>query len=334
MAIETQHMQELSVIGNALNQSQSVVILEHEKPDGDCIGSGLALSMFLSSMDKKVALLSPDPHPVVYDFLPGQWLYTVSSLFDQGSFQDAITVFLDCASPERTGQALSFAMGRPWINIDHHVSNLQFGDINLVDSDASAAGELVFFLLKAMNAQITKDMATCLYVAIATDTGGFRYQNTTPRALRVAAELVGLGASPSEIAGHLYEARTLSSIVLLCTVLKTLAFHHEGKVALVEVTDGMVEEAGSSFEEAEGIIDYPRSISGVEVSLCFKEDSSNEGVRISMRSKSKIDVSSLAGLFGGGGHPRAAGAFVQGSMEEVKSKVLKALDDPVLWTDS
>jgi phosphoesterase RecJ-like protein len=326
--------QEFEQIAGLLAKCTKVVILEHEKPDGDSIGSGLAFALALSFLGKKAALLSQDPHPGIYDFLPGSHLHITAASVEAGDLVPELAVFLDCTGPERAGTVLEHVKGKTSINIDHHVSNSMFGHINLVDPDASATGELVFFLLRVMGIPITRDIATCLYVALVTDTGGFRYQNTTPRAFHVAAELIDAGANPSQVADYLYETKTLSSVVLLRDALHTLTLHSGGKVASVDVTSEMVKNAGALFEETEGIIDYPRSIAGVEVSLCFKENEDRSGVHVSLRSRSRVDVSKIAASLGGGGHPRAAGVFIQGSLDEVKGMVLEVLGESESWTDS
>ncbi len=317
--------EETTRISEVLRQSKSVLILEHKKPDGDCIGSGLGLALGLLFLGKRVLLLSQDAHPSSYDFLPGQYLHSTISEMTSDPVSFDTVVFLDCTDPHRTGKCLSFAVGDMIINIDHHVSNSQYGDVCLVDPGASSTGELVFFLLKALGVPITRNIALCLYCAIASDTGGFRYQNTTARALWVASELVEVGADPSRVADYLFETRSLSSLLLLRSALQTLTLHFGGNVASVEVTRDMVENSGSSFDETEGIINYPRSIEGVEVALCFKETPDGQGVDVSFRSKHRVDVAKIAESLGGGGHARAAGAFILGSLDQAKIKVFGVL---------
>ncbi|HHY12058.1 MAG TPA: bifunctional oligoribonuclease/PAP phosphatase NrnA [Firmicutes bacterium] len=334
MAKKIPHRDKLEQIATIIAESKRVLILEHEKPDGDCIGSGLALALVVSSLGKKAMLLSQDPHPATYDFLPGAHLHTMTSCLEPEETDPDVTVFLDCTGPERAGEALSYARSKTWINIDHHVSNSQFGHASLVDPDAAATGELVFFLLKAMGAAIDTDVATCLYAALVSDTGGFRYQNTSPRCFHVAAELIDSGANPSQVADYLYETRSLSSLLLLKNALHTLALHKGGKLASIDVTAQMLKDARASFEDANSVIDYPRSIAGVEVALCFKENQDQATVHLSLRSRSKVDVSKVAVSLGGGGHPRAAGAVVEGTLEQVRARVFGVLDGLGIWTDS
>ncbi|HOB30573.1 MAG TPA: bifunctional oligoribonuclease/PAP phosphatase NrnA [Bacillota bacterium] len=325
MTMSVAWREETTQIGEVLRQSEKVLILEHEKPDGDSIGAGLGLVLGMLFLGKNAILLSQDPHPSTYDFLPGRHLHIVVSDMksEYGPF-DAV-VFLDCADRARAGAAVEFAKGDIVINIDHHVTNSMFGDINLVDPGASSTSELVFYLLKTMQVPITRNIAICLYTGIISDTGAFRYENTTSRTFAVASHLVDAGADPSRIANQLYECRTASFLLLLGKALQTLSLHHDGKVASVEITREMIRDAGSSFQETDGIVDYPRSIEGVEVALCFKERPDGIGVDVSFRSKCRVDVSKIAEALGGGGHPRAAGATITGSMEEAKDKVFSLL---------
>ncbi len=323
----------LKRIAAILGENERFLILEHEKPDGDCIGSGLALALALSSLGKTVLLLSQDPHPPSYDFLPGRYLHFTTANVERQEIRPDVTVFVDCTDPERTGNALAYAGTGTWVNIDHHISNSMFGHVSLVDPDAAATGELIFFLLHAMDVTPNDDIATCLYVALVSDTGGFRYQNTSPRTLRVAARLIELGADPSKVAESLYENRSFSSMMLLKTALGTLALRKKGRIASIDITAQMMKDAGASDEDADFVIDYPRCIFGVEVALRFKEDMARKAVHLSLRSKSRVNVSKVAGLLGGGGHPRAAGVVLEGTLEEVKTRVFGVLDGLDIWTD-
>lgn len=324
----------LSDIKRLIEKHHSFVLLEHEKPDGDCVGSGLALVQALQNLGKQALLISQDPHPAVYDFLPGNEFHTRAQYIEPEDFHAEVAVFIDCTDPERAGKGLELAKNSVWVNIDHHVSNTGFGDVSLVCPSAAATGEIIYKLLLAMEVSITKEIATCLFVAIATDTGGFRYQNTTKETFEIAGALTGYGANPWEIAEQIFETRSVSSVLLLGKALNTLKVSRGGKLATLAVTRDMMAQAGASADETEGIIGFPRSISGVEVSLLFREMEDGSGFHVSFRSRSKVDVSKIAMRLGGGGHPRAAGALVGGTLEEAFRKVLAILDELDIWTDS
>lgn len=317
-----------------LNQYDSFVLLEHQKPDGDCVGSGLALVQALRALGKQALLVSDDPHPALYDFLPGRQFHSRAGYLKGEDYNPQVAVFLDCTDPERAGKGLEFAQGKLWVNIDHHVSNSRFGAINLVNPDAAATGELVYDVLNGLGAPIDRDIAVCLYVAIITDTGGFRYQNTTKRTHLLTADLMDRGVNGAEVFDRVFDTRTVSSIMLLARTLSTLQLYHEGKLAAVFLTQEMIKLSGASSDETEGIIGYPRSIAGVEVSLFFKEADEPGSIHVSLRSRSVVDVAAVAKSLGGGGHPRAAGALIKGTMEEVTKKVMSHLDKLDIWTDS
>ncbi|MBE3519234.1 MAG: bifunctional oligoribonuclease/PAP phosphatase NrnA [Firmicutes bacterium] len=299
------------------------VILEHEKPDGDCVGSSLALALALENWGKQALIVSDDPHPVIYDFLPGQEHFTRTGYLDLADFYAEVAIFLDCGEPERCGHALPFAKkAKYWINIDHHVSNTKFGDAVLVDPSAAATGEILWHFFRELGVNIDARIAACLYVAVLTDTGSFRYENTTPRALRMAADLIERGARPQEISELVYEAKPLSSVMLLGEALQTLEIHAGGKIACVSVTREMMKKVAATSEDTEGIITYPRSIQGVMVAVQFRE--ADEGVHVSFRTRRTVDAARIAETFGGGGHPRAAGALIKGkTLPEVKTLVLE-----------
>lgn len=301
----------------------SFVILEHEKPDGDCVGSALAFALALEKMGKHGLIVTDDPHPAIYGFLPGQAHATRTGYLDPADFSAEVAVFLDCGEPERCGSALGFAKkARLWVNIDHHVSNTGFGDAVLVDPLASATGEILWYFFLESGVPVDASIATCLYTAILTDTGSFRYENTTARALRVAACLVEKGARPQEITELVYEAKPLSSILLTAEALRTLELYAEGSIACISITREMMRKVAATPEDTEGIITYPRSIQGVLVAVQFREG--DDGTHVSFRTRRGVDASRLAERLGGGGHPRAAGAFIKGkTIPEIKDYVLE-----------
>lgn len=212
--------------------------------------------------------------------------------------------------------------GTPVINVDHHVTNKMFGTYNYVDPGAAAVGEQVYRILTAMRVPVDRDMATCLFTALGTDSGFFRFSNTTPTTLRIAARLVEKGAEPFRISEQVYETKTLSSLKLLGRVLDTLKIDDAGKVAWVEIRREWLSEFGVDEGQTEGFVNYPRMVKGVEVALLFRE--SEEGkIRVGMRSRGDFDVSALAEAFDGGGHSRAAGCSVDAaSLDDARQMVL------------
>jgi phosphoesterase RecJ-like protein len=243
---------------------------------------------------------------------------------------------VDCGQITRLGKAfLEFNRRGTLINIDHHVSNDNFGDINIVIPEASAAGEIIFDLLKAAGMEITPEIATNLYVAIHTDTGSFRYSSATTGSFVKAGELVRLGADPREVAVKVYENYPEKKFKLLGMVLNTLELVEvglNGKVATVVVTLDMMNRAGADKADADGFVNYARSIEGVEVGVLLRE-CGPEAYKISFRSKGNIDVSAVAQAFGGGGHINASGCNIEGSLEEVKKKVVDLLRERILTTE-
>lgn len=296
-----------------LQRSNTIILTAHVQPDGDCLGSMLALNHYLISIGKDVRMILDDDIPALYKFLPGH----------QGIIKPAATVIsadllvvLDASDIDRIGKVKEH-VNAPILNIDHHLSNTKFADYWYIDKHSAATGEIIFQLLTMLNASITADIATCLYTAIATDCGFFRYANTAVATMRYAADLMEYGAKPNLIAESM-ETKPLESILTLANVLKTLELHHGGKIATITV----LADTLSTLDSTEGFINYPRIIEGVEIAIMFK-DMSDGMIRVSLRSKT-ADVSQLALAFGGGGHARAAGCGIMGKMDEVSQKVLHA----------
>jgi len=296
-----------------LLQHANIVVTAHIHPDGDSLGSMLALSAYLTAAGKNVRLLLDDEIPKLYGFLPG---INAIEQPDSRKIKADLLVILDASDLERIGRVKD-AVDAPILNIDHHVSNTKFADYLFLDSRSAATGEIILRLLKFLKADITAAIATSLYTAIATDCGFFRYANTSADTMRYCAELIDCGVKPHLISEEL-ESKPLSSIVNLSKILETLDLFYDGKIATITVTA----ETMADNESTEGFINYPRIIEGVEVAIMFKA-TDNATCRVSMRSK-RLDVSKLALSFGGGGHAKAAGCTLNGSLAEVKAKVVAA----------
>jgi bifunctional oligoribonuclease and PAP phosphatase NrnA len=294
-------------------------MLGHVHPDGDVLGTLLALGLALESDGWTVVYGGPHPAPAVLDFLPGVERYRVLSRIE-GPFD--VAVLTDCPNPDRTEGLLEQARtaARCVVNIDHHPDNRHYGHVNWIVPSAAATGELVYELLRGLNLAIAPAVATNLFTAIHTDTGSFRYSNVTPDTLRVAADLVAAGADPAFVSGALYERRGRDALRWLGEVLARVQVTEDGRVAWVALPPGLVPE---SFVEGEDLVSYPRSIDSVRVACLFRERDGR--VKISLRGKGDVDVSRIAARFGGGGHPNAAGCTVAGTLDGVTGDILAAV---------
>jgi len=296
-----------------LLRSNTIILTAHMQPDGDCLGSMLALHHYLVSIGKNVRMVLDDDVPDLFKFLPGH--QGIEKPTAQLISADLLIV-LDASDVERIGKVKEH-IDAPILNIDHHITNTKFANYWYIDQRSAATGEIIFQLLTLLKANMTSDMATCLYTAIATDCGFFRYANTSVQTMRYAADLMQCGAVPYVISEYL-ETKPLESILALSKVLETLKLHHHGKIATITIFP----ETLNILDSTEGFINYPRVIEGVEIAIMFKV--MNEGlIRISFRSKT-TDVSQLALGFGGGGHARAAGCTIMGTIDAVATKVLGA----------
>jgi bifunctional oligoribonuclease and PAP phosphatase NrnA len=300
------------------------LLTSHINPDGDAIGSELGLARLLRSMGKGAVVWNRDPIPTIYRPLPGSERVHTGEEPPAGFPDrfDAIVV-LECPSPDRTGleQHLS---ARPIINIDHHLGNQLYGSVNWVDSAAPAVGEMVYRLAQGLKLTLDPETASCLYLTLVTDTGGFRFSNATPAAFEAAAALVRDGAHPEQVSQWLYESQPLPVVRLIGEMLQTLEIHEDGRVATARLTPEMFERVGAQPGDSEGLIDFPRSIAGVEAVALIRqrEDGTH---KVSLRSRGEVDVEKIARHHGGGGHRNAAGFVLEGDGEEARQKVAQAL---------
>ncbi len=299
-----------------IDQSQTFLIASHESPDGDAIGSTLALANALREMGKDVVAYNRDHAPHEYAFLPG--IDTVVSTVDESQTFDAGFV-LDAGELQRAGRWIK-GRCRALVNVDHHPYSEDFGDIYFVDTEASATSVLIYRLLQSAGHKVSSDVATCVYTAILSDTGSFHYSNANPEAFQVAAEMVALGVDPWSIASRLYESQDLKRLRLLALALPTLQASACGQYASIAVTLKMYESSETSEEYTDRFINYPRSVRGVEVAIFFRQLTENR-FKIGFRSKGNVDVGALARAMNGGGHHNAAGAEVEGSLESVRKWV-------------
>jgi bifunctional oligoribonuclease and PAP phosphatase NrnA len=308
-------------IAGAINQANRIAILSHVRPDCDAIGSQIALALSLQQLGKEVSAWNEDGLPDSFRFL-GKSELIHRPPNEPEEFDLAIA--LDTASQQRLGTGLyAIRHATQWINIDHHVSNPGYGDLVYIDTVAPATGQIVYEFLRAENLPLTQEAADALYAAISTDTGSFRYANTTARTFEIVAELIRAGVNAAAIANKLYESYPKRRVQLLGQILPEAAFDADDRVASLVLTNETKQRLDIQPDDIDGLIDYVRCVDTVIVALFFEELPEGK-IRLSMRSKDdRVDVNKICGEFGGGGHRRAAGARIRGSLEEVRSKVLK-----------
>lgn len=300
-----------------IKDKKRFLIASHISPDGDAIGSALALGEALAKMGKEFVIFNRDGVPKTLVFLSGA--DKIVCKIPDTPFDAAILV--DCSAPDRAGALFEKAViNGPKIAIDHHRIDEQLVDVSCVDDTAASTGEVVLRILKRMGTKISKQIAMCIYCTLAVDTGFFRYSNTTEEVLRVAAELVSLGADPWTVAMNLEESYPAERFYLLARSLSSLAFSMGGRYACMDVTQKMIAETGAGIEMSDEFAGIPRSIMSVEISALFREIQAGK-IKVSLRSKEDIDVSKIAKKFGGGGHSHAAGCSITGTLQEAKDTI-------------
>ncbi len=317
-------MSESADIAAILKTCNHILISVHRNPDGDALGSQLALMLALGKLNKSAEAQNIDPVPEIYRFLPkSEKIRTGNTVPTK---YDAVIV-LD-SEPSRTGL---FEDGYPadtLINIDHHVTNPREWKFTWLDTSASATGEMVYELIKQLGIDADREIALCLYTAIFTDTGSFRYSNTTPKSMRIAAEQVEAGADPWLVTENVYESFAYRRLKLLGYVLADMERSEDGRIAWVVVTEDLYHRCGASSEDTENFVNFVRTVKGVEVAVLFRQTGSSQ-YKISLRSKGRVDLSGVAQSLGGGGHKNAAGSVLDGGLEEVKKRVLDAVNKAI-----
>lgn len=297
-------------------------IFTHVRPDGDAIGSSLALQAALIGAGKQARVFCPDVIPAKYSFLPGAG--SICDDYSPGDVENTLAITLDCSDMNRLSYMKEDAREyKQLLNIDHHVTNEEFGNYNFIDTSAAATAEMIYCLLKEDSFQLTEEISLCLYVGLTTDTGSFKYENTTSKTLQVAGELLANGVNP--IVGYrVIDEYPLSTLLLLRDALSTLKLNQEKTVAWMQVTEEMVRRNGALPEELDGFVNYLRNIQSVDVAVLFYHKEDDE-TKVGFRSK-KTDVASIARYFAGGGHPRAAGCSLTGNAEEICQTVLSKIE--------
>lgn len=316
MRIET-----LSELAGMLKEVRNVTILTHARPDGDCMGAGFGLCYYLRNRGVKANVLNADGFPERFSFLHDS--------YQPQEFDEECVISVDVASPQLLGDELSHYQSADKIDIciDHHFSNKLFAKYNYVDGDASAACLIIYEVIKLMGGGLDKLAASCLYTGIATDTGCFMYENTSPSAHRAAAELKELGASATAINRLMFQIKSRGRLFAEQELISNMKFDTRHKVALITITSDIMQRFGISLSELDCFAGIPVSVEGVEVGITAKQQPDNpESFRVSFRTVS-VDASAIAARFGGGGHIRAAGCTVFGSADEVAQRVIAAAEE-------
>ncbi len=318
----------IQTIIEQLERHRRFLVASHAHPDGDAIGSLLAMGLALKAMGKEVLMYNESPIPAVYRFLP--LVHTIRHKIDPAANFDAAIV-LDCGDVERLGTATADLERIPLVvNIDHHVTNTGFGHLQLIDHDACATAEIVHRLIEKLPVAIDVAMATAIYTGILTDTGSFRFSNTNQSAFAICAKMIGQGANAYEVAQHVYGTYSLGRIKLLNLALDSLEISPNGRLSVMTLTRRMLRETRTHDEDIDGIINYARRIQCVKVAALIHEQSSNgsasKGLRhfhVSLRSDGSVDVAQIATQFGGGGHASAAGFSAESSLAELKAELMR-----------
>lgn len=302
-----------------IKQANSIIILTHETPDGDAIGSSLAMLLALKTLGKKSDVIIKE-YPRTFEFLPG-----ANEVKKETEIQNYdLAISLDCADLKRLSGKEYFEEAKKGIVIDHHGSNTMYGDINFVNPVSPACCEILAGMFEYFDINIDTNIGTAILTGIITDTGGFKYSSVTPETFEFTAELLRKGVNVSEIYKRVLETKTKSNFELMKRTMNRLELLEDGKVAFTYMKLQDEEEVNAEIGDHEGIVENGRSIEGVQISVFIRQKDENS-YKISMRSNGNINVSDICYIFGGGGHPNAAGALIQGNVEQVKEKIMKEI---------
>jgi len=314
----------IAAIARELRDNKRFLLTTHVNPDGDAIGSLGALALVLEDMGKKVVAYCQDEIPAFLRFLP----YSDRIVREiPGPDRFDVAVVLDCGEIDRIGNAAEVLQHvEKIIHIDHHSSSDDFGQLNLVRPECSSTAEILYEIIQAIPASLNKEAAENIYTAILTDTGSFRFANTTARALDIAAEMVALGVAPDKIASEVYDSMSPERLRLLARSLHTLTLRANGRLATMQVSRRMLEETKTTVMDTDGFVNYPRGISTAEMAIFFREMDSGK-VNVSLRSRGKLNVAEFARSYDGGGHHNAAAFRAEGSLPEVVEEILAAAEE-------
>ena len=311
---------------DVVSDNTSFAIISHRRMDGDAVGSMVALADVLYAMGKDVLLVNDDNVPEIYRFLTHTEKFVKPS--EVADAYEVVAV-LDTGNREQLGGSARVLAGASTVvHVDHHLDGEPLGDVSIIDPGASAVGEMLFEIFSHAGIEISQQAATALYVALATDTGSFKFANTRARTHQVAAELISLGANPAAISDRVFDRKKFSTLKLTAAVLETLELRFDGQVASLVVTDKMIVESGAKPEETDGLVNLAKSVEGTRLALMFREDDRGR-TKVSFRSDGSVQVQELAARFDGGGHAMAAGCTVDAGMQEARQQVFKTVSEVI-----
>jgi bifunctional oligoribonuclease and PAP phosphatase NrnA len=314
---------ELQHIVDAIRERQRFVVSSHERPDGDSIGSELAMALALRALGKTVRVVNRDPAPPPMQAFPGVPDIEITDRVD-GEFDAAIV--MECSDLSRTGVK---GLDRFFvINIDHHPGNKGYGDIRWFDEKAAACGEMVFTLIRALDVPLTVDIATHIYLAILTDTGCFHYSGISPRTFDICRQALEAGVDAVEVARNVYDSSNMGRLKLFGSVLRSMQIDASGRIAIVYLDHEMAREAGGTYEDTEGLVNLPLTVKEIQAVVFFKQ-LEGETYRVSLRSKGNVDIGAVAKQFNGGGHKNAAGCTVEGPIDSVQKMFVQMIDKAI-----
>lgn len=310
-----------------LRRYERFLVVSHINPDGDAIGSTLAVGEILRLMGKQAILVNEGAIPGKFSILAGSdRILNFTELGKESIPPFDAVIAVDCADFYRIGAvATCFPEHVPLLNIDHHPTNDGYGETALLKPDAAATAEVLYDLVQELGIEPSPELAQCIYAGLMTDTGGFRYSSTTPKVMAIASEMLAKGVNGNELAEELLEKLTYPQILLLQRALSSLTFSADRRIAWMIVTEEDIAAAGARNEDMEGLVNYPRNIEGVEVGLLFKQTRQGE-LKVSFRSAGKVDVSRVAKHFGGGGHILASGCSVTGELDTVVGQIVREVE--------
>ena len=317
-------MSSAAAVAQTLAGRQSFILTSHARPDGDAIGSQLALGLALEQIGKSVQFVGRDPVPRPYQPFPGTDRIRLTAKLEARA--DALIV-LECSDLTRPG--IAGLESQFIVNIDHHVGNRMYGHVNWFDASAAACGELVADIIDALDVQWTRDIASHLFLALATDTGGFRYGPMSERTFEICRRIVAAGVDPGALSRQIFDSFSIGRVKLMGALLNRMTLHHDNRFAVLSFDDALLAASGADTDDTEGLVNLPLGAREVIASAMIKisGEPPKNVVRVSLRSKGQVDVQKVAARWGGGGHHNAAGLTTSGSLEQIRDQIVGAVGE-------